>query len=53
MLFILKDSLSIEDKKLFKAYRSVCLSVPQSHKKQGTLMQCENFNKLPVFFNDY
>ena len=30
MLFNLKDSLSIKDKKLFKACRSVCSSVPQS-----------------------
>ena len=27
MLFFLKDTLSIEDEKLFKAYKSVCLSV--------------------------
>ena len=33
MLLILKDTLSIEDEKLFKACRSVCLSVPQSHYK--------------------
>ena len=29
-LFVLKDSLSIEDEKLFKAFRSVCSSVLQS-----------------------
>ena len=27
MLFFLKDTLSIEDEKLFKACKSVCLSV--------------------------
>ena len=30
MLIVFKDTLSIEDEKLFKACRSVCLSVPQS-----------------------
>ena len=33
MLYLLKDTLSVEDEHLFKACRSVCLSVLQSHYK--------------------
>ena len=35
MLFVVKDTLSIEDDKLFKASRSVHLFVSQSHYKWG------------------
>ena len=31
IMFLLNDTLSIEDEKLFKACKSVCSSDPQSH----------------------
>ena len=42
----LKDTLTIEDEKLFKAYRSVCSSVPQSHYKSGTPTQSVKISTL-------
>ena len=42
----LKDTLTIEDEKLFKACRSVCLSVPQSHYKLGTPTQSVKISTL-------
>ena len=42
MLFSLKDTLSIEDEKLFKACKSVCL-LKHPHQK------CENFSTLSQF----
>ena len=54
MLLLLKDTLSIEDDKVFKACRSVCLQVPQSHQKQGTTTQSVQISKLQHnFLIDY
>ena len=50
MLFLLIDTLSVKDGKLFKACRYVCSSVPQNHYKCGTPHpKCENFNTLSQF----
>ena len=47
MLFFLKDTLSIEDEKLFKACKSVCLleTLQGGYPHQ----KCENFNFLSQF----
>ena len=49
--FFLKDALSIEDEKLFKACKSVCLLVPLQGKYPH--QKCENFNTLHNFLIYY
>ena len=46
----LKDTLTIEDEKLFKACKSVCSSVPQSHYKRGTPTQSV---KISTFYHNF
>ena len=50
MLFLLKDTSSIDEKKLFKACRSVRLSVPQSHYKGDTPIQSV---KISTLYNNF
>ena len=45
-VFFLQDTLTIEDEKVFKACRSVCLSVLQSHYKWGIPTQNVKISKL-------
>ena len=51
MLLLLKDTLSIEDDKLFKACRSVCLSVHQNHMKRGPPNQSVKFQHFNTIFS--
>ena len=54
MMFLLKDTLSIENEKLFKVYRYVPLSVPQSHYKSGIPTQSVKMSTLDHnFLIDY
>ena len=50
MLFFLKDTLSIEDEKLFKACKSVCSSVCQRHYKGGTPTKSV---KISTFYHNF
>ena len=47
MLFFLKDTLSIEDEKVFKACKSVCLL--ETLQGRYPHQKCENFNTLSQF----
>ena len=51
MLFFLKDTLSIEDEKLFKACKSVCLL--ETLQGRYPHQKCENSNTLSQFSLDY
>ena len=54
MLFFLKDTLSIEDEKLFKACKSVCSSVCYSHCKGDTPTKSVKISILyHNFLSDY
>ena len=54
MLFFLKDTLSIEDEKLFKACKSVCLSVCYRRYKGGTPTKSVKISTLyDNFLSDY
>ena len=54
MLFFLKDTLSIEDEKLFKACKSVCSSVCWRHYKGGTPTKSVKISTLyHNFLSDY
>ena len=54
MLFFLKDTLSIEDEKVFKACKSVCSSVCYSHYKGGTPTKSVKISTLyHNFLSDY
>ena len=44
--FLKKDTVTIEDEKLFRPCRSVHLSVPQSHYKSGTPTQSVKISTL-------
>ena len=51
MMFVLKDSLSIEGENLLKACKSVCSSVPMSCQKRGTPTQSVEIGTLyHIFF---
>ena len=49
MLFLLKDTSSIEDEKLFKACRSVYLFPRANLQEMYPHRKCKNFNTLSVF----
>ena len=54
VLFFLKDTLSIEDEKLFKACKSVCSSVFKRHYKGGTPTKSVKISTLNHnFLSDY